>query len=233
MIIGTKHQINTAENLYEPIVNGEELKWVRITKKLGLLIGNELRFSDHINNLVQNAFYRLKILYGIREFLSEDVRKLLSDLLVLSSLNYCDVVYGPRILQKTKKCIQKVQNACIRFCYRVPGRSHKSPIINAKGLLNMESRRHVHLLVFIHRVITDKRASYLYNKLFWCADDHNFNTRSKLKNKLIIPKHRTQGYRGSFKYTASKIWNNIPPPLRNIKNAFNFKNEFKHVNGNG
>lgn len=81
---------------------------------------DELRFSEHVNGLMRNTFCRLKVLYGIREFISEDVKKLLSDLLFLSSLNYCDVVYRPWFLQNTKKLIQLVQNACMHFCYNVP-----------------------------------------------------------------------------------------------------------------
>lgn len=53
---------------------------------------NELRLSEHVNGLLRNVFYRVKVLYSIREFLLEDVRKLLSDLLVLSCFIYCDVV---------------------------------------------------------------------------------------------------------------------------------------------
>lgn len=58
-------------------------------------------------------FYSLKILYGIRELLFEYVKKLLSDLLILSSFKYRDVVYEPGLPQHTKNRIPHVQNGCI------------------------------------------------------------------------------------------------------------------------
>lgn len=109
MLLGTTHQIKTAERSLTLIfMNGEVLESISITRNLVLLIDHHLRFSDHISNQIRKAFYILRVLYGILEFLFEDIIKLFTDSLVFSLLDYCDVVYGPRLFQKSKKCIQRV-----------------------------------------------------------------------------------------------------------------------------
>lgn len=65
----------------------------------------ELRFKAHTltqNNTVINYFHRLKIVYNIHDYLSMLLRKQLVDILVLSKLNYCDVVYYHRSLARRK-----------------------------------------------------------------------------------------------------------------------------------
>ncbi|CAH2230461.1 jg27414 [Pararge aegeria aegeria] len=64
-----------------------------------------LRFEEHLAEVVRNCFYRLKILYKVRQYLSVEVRLQLVEALVLSKLSYADVVFGPRLLCRTKRLI--------------------------------------------------------------------------------------------------------------------------------
>ncbi|CAG4934580.1 unnamed protein product [Colias eurytheme] len=40
-----------------------------------------------------------------------------------------------------------------------------------------------------------------------------YQTRSAFQ-KLAIPRHHSAGFKGSFRYSATKCWNNLPPPPR-------------------
>uniref|UniRef100_A0A2A4K4N4 Reverse transcriptase domain-containing protein n=1 Tax=Heliothis virescens TaxID=7102 RepID=A0A2A4K4N4_HELVI len=66
MFLGTRSQIKAAVNMCDPLlVNGVVLERVKVARNLGLIMDEELRFAEHINGRIQNAFYRLKVLYGI------------------------------------------------------------------------------------------------------------------------------------------------------------------------
>jgi hypothetical protein len=147
--------------------------------------------------LVKTAFFRLKTLYSIREHLSENVRKLLVEALVLSHFNYCDIVYEPRLYAKTARAIQRVQNACARFCYNVPKRAHITPFLNANNTLKMAARRELHLTTQLYKIIQTQRPEYLFNKFIW-PGNKNRGVRSMHANKVIMPGHRSMGFRGSF-----------------------------------
>lgn len=45
----------------------------------------------------------------------------------------------PCLHKKTAQCIQKVQNACMRFCYRIPNRSHISLVLVRHKMLIMKN----------------------------------------------------------------------------------------------
>lgn len=129
MVLGTQHQCqsiltkNPAIKICDKLVE-------RVTKarNLGLVMDSELRFIEHVDAKVRNAFYRLKVLYNIRPYLSEKIRIMLTESLVLSVLNFGDIVYGPRLFVKTERAIQRVQNSCARFCFHIPKKGPRDTI---------------------------------------------------------------------------------------------------------
>jgi hypothetical protein len=143
--------------------------------------------------------------------------------LVLSKLNYVDAVFGPRLLAKSKRLIQRVQNACARFCFNIPSRAHVTPFLNKHNILKMQHRRKLHLACLLFGVIKYEAPKYLFEKL----------SGSRLRGKrqcgiqLLTPRHASAAFRGSFRYVATKCWNNIPPPIRNLQNVHSFKSKLK------
>lgn len=230
MILGTKRQCEQISE-HSPCIkiNKEMVERVKTARNLGLLIDEEMRFEEHINSKIRTAFFRLKILYGIRKFLKEDIRVILTESLVLSIFNYCDTVYGPRLFDKTSRAIQRVQNACTRFCFGIPKRSHITPYLNENQILKMEGRRLLHLAGLIYKVVHTGRPRYLHDKIKWLGNAHNIFTRSKLSRRMEIPKHKTANFKGSFKYAASKIWNDLPPPLHEFMSYLSFKIKLKKI----
>ncbi|XP_045542568.1 uncharacterized protein LOC123723550 [Papilio machaon] len=230
MIIGTRRQRERIESHKPQIkLRNKILEKVHAAKNLGLQMDSELRFVDHVNTAIRNAFYRLKVLYRVRCFLTESVRLRLVDSLILSRFNYCDAVYGPRLLIKTQRAIQRVQNACMRFCFNIPRREHITPYYNKYKILKMTGRRLLHLANITHKVVICNRPKYLYEKLEWRKDTSVHLTRCTIQKKMIVPKHSTTGFRGGFKFSASKVWNDLPPPLNKIISHSGFAKKYKKI----
>jgi len=199
---------------------------VREARNLGLTFDESLNFESHVTEAVRNCFYRLKLLYKIRPYLSTDVRITLCDTLVLSKLNYADTVYGSCILGRSEKLIQRVQNACARFCYHIPPRSHVTPFLNKGNLMKMSARRKLHLASLVFGIIQTKKPEYLYDKLTWSRHCNKINARAS-SSLLRTPRHRTAAFRGSFKFAATRCWNDLLPPFRSIKSVTCFKLKYK------
>lgn len=233
MVFGNRHQLHNLNPVSNVMLMGEAVERVFEARNLGLLMDCELRFEKHIANCVKNCFYRLKLLYKMRPFLREELRIQLAESLILSKLNYMDVVFGPRLLAKTNKLVQRVQNACARFCFDIPFRSHVTPFLNNKYHLKMMHRRKLHLACLMFGVVKYKTPSYLYDKLSWKA---NRKPSRQCSTQLATQRHSSAAFRGSFRYAASKCWNNIPPPIRNLQSIHGFrlklkKNLFAHQKG--
>lgn len=228
LILGTTHQTESVLSFNPRIsINQIDIPIESEARNLGLVYDSELRFITHVNEKIKAAFYKIKVLYGIRKYISEEIRMLLCDLLVLSPFNYCSAVYGPRLYVKTEKAIQRVQNACARFCFCIPRKEHVTPYLVKNNVLNMKARRELHLACITQKILWGKNPEYLFQKLTWIKDIHSLNTRSKLFHALSTPKHKTTRFKGSFKYSASKIWNTIPPPMRKKMSSVVFKLKYK------
>ncbi|KAL0832519.1 hypothetical protein ABMA28_000732 [Loxostege sticticalis] len=224
ILFGTPRKTSKLSNTNLGInINGEPIERVETTRNLGLIFDDNLKFESHITKCASTCFYQLKVLYKLRPYISEKLRIALCESLVLSKLNYCDTVYGPCILKRTSRLVQRVQNACARFCFVVPPRSHITPFLNAANMLKMEARRQLHLATLLFGVINMARPRYLYEKLEWAAR----RPRRMCTNIFVTPKHRTVAFRGSFRFAASRCWNDLPPPLRALQTKDTFRKHLK------
>ncbi|KAI5651321.1 reverse transcriptase (RNA-dependent DNA polymerase) domain-containing protein [Phthorimaea operculella] len=228
MILGSKKQVSNVE-VHNPNVSilGTPVEYVHQARNLGILMDSRLRFESHIENIAKNCLFRIKVLYKIRRLLSEDVRLKICESLILSRLNYGDIVVGPCLLESSKRTIQRVQNACMRFIFNIPPRSHITPYLNRFGMLNMESRRILHFSSCVHSIVRYKAPPYLYSKLKWAT--YSYNSRRTNSLLLVTPYHKTRAFEGSFRYQATKCWNNLPPPLRKPISKSTFKKHFKKI----
>lgn len=226
IIFGTPEQIRKVASC-NPVVKimNEQVERVSEARNLGVLMDESLRFEKHVLEVVKTCFYRLKILYRIRNYLSVDLRIRLCDALILSKMSYADLVYGPRLLARTEKMVQRIQNACARFCFKIPPRTHVTPFLNAAGILRMTLRREHHLATLLFETIKTGRPIYLFEKLDWRGS--NSRPCRTVSWQLRVPSHGSAAFRGSFKYSATKCWNNLPPPLRQLKSKHCFKLQHK------
>lgn len=145
----------------------------------------------------------------------------LCDTLILSKLNYADTVYDNCLLSRTKRVIQRLQNACTRFCFPIPPRSHITPYLNMNKLLNMDGRRTLHFATLLFGICNSKKPTYLHEKMVF------YQRRIRRVPRLICPRHNTAAFRGSFRYAATKCWNNLPPPIWENTTVSSFKSKLK------
>nr|CAH7714133.1 unnamed protein product [Callosobruchus chinensis] len=75
---------------------------------LGVVLDEDLGFKKHITNCIKKAFSSLKNIYGFRDLLNRNTKVLLTDALVLSHFNFCDVLYNRCIDQHDTRRIRKV-----------------------------------------------------------------------------------------------------------------------------
>lgn len=224
LVIGSKKQVADITNQNPKIViKSKQIEYVTEARNLGLVMDSHLKFEKHIQEAVRNCFYRLRVLYKIRPYLSTDIRIMLCESLILSKLNYADTVYGPCLLARTEQLLQRVQNACARFCFNIPARNHVTPFINDANLMKMNARRQLHLATLLFGIIKEKKPEYLWQKLTW----ENAYCARRPSRRLLIQHHKSQAFRGSFRFAASRCWNDIPPPLQALKTVKTFNRHLK------
>ncbi len=95
----------------------------KTAKKLGVMIDDQLTFSDHIAKTARSCRFALFHLKKIRPFLSVHATQLLVQALLLSRLDYCNALLAglPAI---SIKPLQLIQNAAERLILNEPKRTH-------------------------------------------------------------------------------------------------------------
>lgn len=226
MLFGRTAARNRVSSDVNISVNNETIDLTDSAKNLGLILDYNLKFSAHVSSIVKKSYCSLKLIYANRHILNRKTKIILCEALVLSHLNYVDVVYGPCLRKTDARRLQLIQNSCVRLICGLRKRDHVSSRLNEIGWLNVEKRRVLHCGKFYHKIITTKTPQYLLNKLRFRTDIHNINIR--FKNILTPPQHSTTLYQSSFTYNAAKVYNKIPNDLKQL-NVHSFSKELKKL----
>jgi len=89
--LGTRYQLAKVDTAVF-IVNSSAINILRVVTCLGVIIDQELTFSDHIRSLAGRCLYWLKQLRSIRRTLTTETITALVNALVISRIDYCNAV---------------------------------------------------------------------------------------------------------------------------------------------
>ncbi len=95
----------------------------KTARNLGVVIDDQLNFSDHIAKTARSCRFALYNIRKIRPFLSEHASLLLVQALVKSRLDYCNALLSG-LPASSIKPLQLIQNAAARLVYNKPKRAH-------------------------------------------------------------------------------------------------------------
>ena len=109
-------------------VGGIAIPFVNSCKNLGLIFDSNLNWKENTVSLARKSFVKLKSLYRFRKFLSESVKLRLVEALILSGLDYGDLIYDSMDISLANQ-IQKIQNSCIRFACNIRKKRSYNPCV--------------------------------------------------------------------------------------------------------
>ena len=197
-----------------------------VTKYLGVLIDNKLKFDVHINNLVKNLSSKLRWLSGLRHIVPRKVLELVYFTYILPIFDYACSLWG--CTNANVAIIQRLQNRAARII------TAQFDIINVRGIsivkelgwLTVKDRINYFLGVYMYRCIHGLAPLNLCNAVVMACETHDRNTRLINSNDVAIPFCRTDIMKKSFIYRASVVWNSLPNDIKMSESLEIFK---KHV----
>ena len=93
--------------------------------------------------------------------------------------------------------------------------------------LPLDQRRKLHTGVFVHKAINGHSSQHGITTVHALRPQHYHNTR-QVKNKTLHNKmHRTALFEKSISYRAAKVWNQIPPNMKDLETASKMKNTWQ------
>ena len=197
------HQVNLT-------ANGQMLERVTTTRLLGTELQQNLDWSSDTNTKISSCYATLSVLRKLKNLAPFQVRKQLAESLILSKLDYDDTVTFP-IHDYLVKRLQRVQLAAAGF---VIGKYANLQDFLKLGWLPIPERQQFHMAKLAFQSVScSSWPKQLKTHQYVPARDLRSSKEFKLCSNYIM---------GTFKHSASRVFNSLPNLIRSSETKHQF-----------
>ena len=197
----------------------------KTVKNLGVIFDPDLNFGPHIRDVTKKAFYHLKNIAKVRQFLSQANAETLIHAFITCRIDYCNALLSG-LPQKSIAQLQLLQNSAARMLTRTRKRAHMTPILKSLHWLPVCFRIDFKILLLVYKALNGLAPVYLSDLLL--SYEPVRALRSSGRGLLVIPKINTKTYgEASFNYYGPRLWNSLPEDLRAASSVHIFKSKLK------
>ena len=194
-------------------------------KNIGVVFDKSLSFLSHITATCKTAFFHLRNISKIRNFLTVETTKTLIHAFVTSKLDYCNSLLYDQPKYMIKR-LQSVQNCAARLIYPSSKYNHVTPLLINLHWLPVQERIKFKILIITFKALHGQAPPYICNLLKpYCPAR---TLRSSNQNLLYKPVFNLKTYGGrSFSIAAPTLWNILPTTIKNSVSLDSFKRQLK------
>ena len=195
-------------------------------KNLGIIIDKELRMTAYVNILCRSLYFILKQISSLRPFLTVEVTKRLVCSLILSKLDYCNVLLAGTSADCLSK-LQRVQNNAARLILQKKKRDDATQLLKVLHWLPVKERIIYKVCTLCYKSLSDKSPQYISSLL------HKYNPARELRSstdhtRLEVGKAKLKTYGDkAFQNIGPKTWNTLPCNIRETSTLTSFKAKLK------
>ena len=228
IVFGSKHQVQR-NDLKSLNIDNTTISAKLVIKFLGAYLDESLNMKTHTAHRTKNALYNLYLIKNIRKYITQETAKMLLCSLVLSQLDYLNLVLTD-LPKATLRPYNYTQRYAARLACNKKKRDSAQDCMKMLHWLPIEFRTKFKLLTIVFKTLQGNGPSYLLIKLN-SMTYHRTTRRSTTWHKCItleVPfnKKKTQGDRG-FSHTAATHWNKLPEYIRQTDDISIFRRLLK------
>ena len=175
MVLGTKRSI-AACNIDSIQLGSEHISKSDCAVNLGVTMDSELNMSEHINSICKRCYHSLRIISRIRRYLDENSIKTLVQALIVSRLDYGNVLlYGVSAKKLFK--LQRVLNEAARMITGTRAREHITPVLKSLHWLKIPERIEFKIALLVYKSINCNGPQYLRDLLVSFTSDRDLRSK--------------------------------------------------------
>ena len=182
--------------------------------------------SDHLTQLCKSINWLIRNINRIRPYIDVDTCHNLVRALVLSRLDYCNVLLNG-ISKKDLKRLQKLQNKCARLVCLKP-KFYVSPLLNQLHWLPVGKRIMCKTLLYAYKSVEGLSPQYIQDCLtVKRRAEGAMGTRSSCSTDFVVPVSKKCAGDRAFSVIAPRLWNLLPVSIKNVTSQQSFKSMLK------
>ena len=208
----------------------EEIKPLKSEKLLGIVIQEDLKWSEYILNneksLVKQLTSRLSALRLISGIASFKIRLMIANGIFCSKLIFQISLWGGAE-DYLLSSLQIVQNKAARFVTRRGKYTAVAELLQQCGWLSVRQLVFYHSVILIHKTVTTKSPKYIFSKL---SSEFPYNTRLADSESVRMGpdfQAKLDLTERSFMNRATVNFNQLPAEHRKIPKTETFKLKLK------
>jgi hypothetical protein len=225
LLLGSKTNVALMNNFYVQIKNVIVMPTDKL-KCVGATLDSHLTWKFHIDDMAKRCYYRIRCLYAVKSYFSQNSLRIIGLSIVVSLLNYMSCVWG--VTSKQNLCIaEKVIRSLARL---VLNKRKYDPVasdikLDLKWLFPQEMSE-FRSLCNMFKIVKFNNVPYFSDYFSKINNVHEHSTRTCNNNYRSI-KPRTEYAKNSFNFKAISLWNALPQELQNISQYPLFQSKLK------
>ena len=226
-LIVTKDSSNSTSKPHIYVGN-ECIESEKSVELLGIKIDNELKFNEHVTNLIKKGNQKLHALARISKFVGEDKLKLFMRTFIESQFNYCPLLWMFHSRELNHK-INRLHKRALRVVYKNDQMTFEELLEKDKSY-TIHERNLQKLAVEMYKA-KHKLSPLPVQELFKQRDEvYNF------RNKRCFEVPRVQNVSTgteTLRFRGIKTWDLVPDTIKESKSLAIFKGKIKNWKPNG
>ena len=221
MLIGSRQRLSNIAVPPALEINGACLKQVTSTKSLGVIINENLTWSNHIDTISKKISSGIGAVKRVNHCLPPSSLHNIYYGLIQPHLDYCSVVWdncGKTLSNK----LQRLQNRAARVLTCSSYDSNANQLLQQLNRKKLETRRKIQKAEMVYKCLNGLAPDYLSSKFIQRKDIITSYDFRDSENKLAIPLPRTNYGKNSFSYSRAVLWNRLPATIRTATSLSNF-----------
>ena len=194
------------------------VSFVSSVKNLGVLMDSHLNFREQIGDVKKRCLLTIRNIRKIRFLLDPTQLKMVVNSLVVSVLDYCNVLYLG-VNEKELQQLQLVQNAAAKCITHKNKHDHMDGDLEKLHWLNVRKRIVFKALLLVYKAITGSAPGYLQDLFSYKTWGHTL--------ALNVPAANSSHGKKAFSYMGPKLWNNLPKSIKECETIASFKSMLK------
>ena len=214
-------------------INNLCINQVLSTKFLGVIITSDMTWKEHIRTVTTNISRTIGVITRIRYKISYKTALLLYDTLILSQLNYCNLIWASTYKTSLLK-LYSLQKRALKICY---GKTQKTnpqststcsqSIYTKTNRLSIYDLNQIQIAKFIFQTIHKINPPTFNNMFSFVSNVHSHNTRADNRHDLFMQHAKTNTKKFSTSVRGPSIWNSIPISIRQLSTLTKFITSLK------